>query len=78
MPKNNLIKKNKKGPNGMGPSQLILNYNKCMNAKYLNVLVSKIYGYAAMAEWLTQLTDTQHPSGFVGSIPTSSVTNLNF
>ena len=70
-------KKRKKGSNGMEPNQPILN-NNCKYAKYLNVSISNFNRYAGMAEWLTQLTDTQRPSGLVGSIPTSGVTNFKF
>lgn len=68
-------KKNKKGSNGMEPNRLILNdsYNK---SKYLNVSISLNNGCAGMAEWLTQLTDTQRPFGLVGSIPTPSAARL--
>ena len=71
---NLLNKKNKKGSNGMEPNRLILNSNSYAS-KYLNVSIGFISCYAGMAEWLTQLIDTQRPSGFVGSIPTLSVTN---
>ena len=70
-----IIKKRKMGSNGMEPNRLILNGNhNC--TKYLNVSISALNRYAGMAEWLTQLIDTQRPSGHVGSIPTSSVTNI--
>ena len=70
-------KKNKKGSNGMELNQLILNDNYC-KSKYLNVSINFDNGCAGMAEWLTQLIDTQRPSGFVGSIPTPSAVNSKF
>jgi hypothetical protein len=75
MIKSKIIKKRKMGSNGMEPNRLILNSN-CNCTKYLNVSIPVFNRYAGMAEWLTQLIDTQRPSGHVGSIPTSSVTNI--
>lgn len=70
-------KKIKKGSNGMEPRNLLTpssgNYNR---KKYLNFLVRHINSYAGMAEWSTQLVNTECPFGFVGSIPTSSVTQF--
>ena len=65
--------KNKKGSNGMEPARLILNYGNFRLLEYLNVLVYKKNNHAGMAEWLTQLIDTQRPFGHVGSIPTPGV-----
>lgn len=70
----NRLNKKEKGSNGMEPNQLILN-NNLYKSKYLNLSTDLLNSCAGMAEWLTQLTDTQHPSGFVGSIPTSSAAN---
>tara|TARA_Y100000310_G_C20479198_1_gene713894 strand:- start:378 stop:644 length:267 start_codon:yes stop_codon:yes gene_type:complete len=42
--------------------------------KYLNILVTPKFRRAAVAEWLTHLFDKQCPSGFLGSIPSCSVT----
>ncbi len=72
------IKKRKMGSNGMEPSQLIPELNNTNNKGYINFSNVNLYSYAGMAEWLTQPIDTRHPSGFVGSIPTSSVTNIKF
>ena len=80
MPKKS--KKNKWDSNGMvEPSNsLILSYVICNAPDYINVssLVVLTHSRAGMAEWLTRLIDTQCPSGFVGSIPTPSATNINF
>ena len=69
-----LEEKNKKGSNGMEPNLLTPSCNNFSKAKYLNVSIEMIHSYAGMAEWLTQLVNTKCPSGSVGSIPTSSVT----
>ena len=69
---------NKKGSNGMvKPNLLIRDYDKYNNEEYLNISVRFRLdaGHARVAEWLTQSFDTRCPSGFVGSIPISSVTN---
>ncbi len=72
------IRKNKRGSNGMEPNWLIPSYNNLNKSKYLNVLVKSNRSRAGMAEWLTQLVDTQSSlRGLVGSIPTSSATGSN-
>ncbi len=73
-----IIIKKKKGSNGMEPSQLIPELNNLTNVDYINVSNIGSNSYAGMAEWLMQPIDTRHPSGSVGSIPTSSVTNIKF
>lgn len=78
MIRNNFNKKKKKGSNGMEPKRNRLILNSSSNRKkYLNFLVRDINSYAGMAEWLSQLTDTQRPFGHAGSIPALGVTCLN-
>ena len=67
-------KKNKRSSSGTEPNCLIHDYNKYNNKKYLNISVDYDRSHAGVAEWLTQSSDTRCPKGFVGSIPTSSVT----
>ena len=72
-------KKIKKGSNGMvEPNRLIRDYIIWNKKKYLNVSISLFYSCAGMVEWLSQSLDTRCPSGFLGSIPTSSAVILNF
>ncbi len=72
-----MANKKEKGSNGMESSRLILN-NDFKESKYLNVSIYFCNSCAGMAEWLTQLIDTQRPFGHVGSIPTPGAANLNF
>ncbi len=44
--------------------------------RYLNLSINDNVSHAEMAEWLTHFTDTEDPSGFVGSIPTLGVTDF--
>lgn len=53
---------------------LIHNDSYLSNKKYLNISYGFLQRRAAVAEWLTQLLDTQCPLGFLGSIPSCSVT----
>ena len=71
-------KKNKMGSNGMEPAMLTPRYNMFNYTTYLNVSKKYFYGYADMAEWLTQLVNTKRPLGLVGSISTISVTYFKF
>ena len=70
-----IIEKKKKGSNEMAKPNncLIRNYNNFNDNKYLNVSVNDNLIHVGMAEWSTQLFDTQCPSGCVGSIPTPGV-----
>lgn len=61
-------------------TSLILICNNVKFSKYINLSIYNNDSHAGMAEWLTHVTDTDDPSGFVGSIPTPGVTLflLNF
>ena len=52
--------KKKRGSNGMEPNLLIPNIIY-KSSQYLNVSIN-FYNSARMAEWLTQLVDTESPS----------------
>ena len=69
--------KNRRGSSGMGPNQLIPDYNNYSKNKYLNVSIHSKKSRTGMAEWSTQSVDTRCPSGCVGSIPTPSATISN-
>lgn len=64
--------------NGQTRNSLIPNYNLINDNNYLNFSVCKKISHAWMAEWSTQLVDTECPSGFMGSIPIPGVTNFSF
>lgn len=65
----------KKDSNGMVKLSncLIRNYGDFNYSNYINISVCDNFNHVGMAEWLTRLSDTQCPSGFVGSIPPSGV-----
>ena len=66
-------RKNKRSSGRMESNCLIRNYNRCNDKRYLNISVDYNGSRAGVAEWLTQLLDTQCLKWFAGSIPVSSV-----
>lgn len=71
-------RKRKRDSNGMVrlSNCLIRNCNSLSCSNYISVSVNDDINHVGMAEWLTQLFDTQCLSRFVGSIPTPGVINF--
>ena len=73
----NKMRKNRKRFDGMVIYNCSTHNDRLSNdRKYLNILVTPKFRRAAVAEWLTHLFDKQCPSGFLGSIPSCSVTHI--